>query len=77
MTGLDIDNDVIIEIFCLITNGKLELLDDEGWGAVIHQDKEIMDKMVRNRSRKTNNLGATAMADNEANKGRLVYPNPW
>jgi oligoribonuclease len=46
MTGLDVDNDVIIEIFCIITNGDLEVLDSEGWGTVIHQPKEIMDKMV-------------------------------
>lgn len=45
MTGLDLDNDVVIEIFCLITNGNLELIDKEGWGAVIHQSKETMDKM--------------------------------
>ncbi|EPE24896.1 Ribonuclease H-like protein [Glarea lozoyensis ATCC 20868] len=45
MTGLDVDNDVIIEIFCLITDGDLNLLDEEGWGAVIHQEKETMDKM--------------------------------
>ncbi len=46
MTGLDVENDVIIEIFCIITNGDLEVLDEEGWGAVIHQSKETMDKMV-------------------------------
>jgi len=46
MTGLDLDNDVIIEIFCVITNGNLDVLDEEGWGAVIHQSKETMDKMV-------------------------------
>jgi oligoribonuclease len=46
MTGLDVDNDVIIEIFCLITNGNLELLDEEGWGTVVHQSKERMDAMV-------------------------------
>ncbi|TVY64163.1 Oligoribonuclease [Lachnellula suecica] len=45
MTGLDVDNDVIIEIFCIITNGNLDVLDQEGWGAVVHQTKEIMDKM--------------------------------
>ncbi|KAM3078672.1 Phosphatidylinositol 3,4,5-trisphosphate-dependent Rac exchanger 2 protein [Clarireedia jacksonii] len=45
MTGLDIDNDVIIEVYCIITNGNLEVLDSEGWGAVIHQSKETMDKM--------------------------------
>jgi oligoribonuclease len=46
MTGLDIDNDVIIEIFCIITNGNLDVLDENGWGAVIHQSIETMDKMV-------------------------------
>jgi len=45
MTGLDVDNDVIIEIFCLITNGNLEVIDEKGWGAVIRQSKETMDKM--------------------------------
>jgi oligoribonuclease len=45
MTGLDLDNDVIIEVFCIITNGKLEIMDEDGWGAVIHQSKERMDQM--------------------------------
>ncbi|KIN01831.1 hypothetical protein OIDMADRAFT_196429 [Oidiodendron maius Zn] len=45
MTGLDVDSDVIIEIFCIITDGDLEILDEEGWGVVIHQTKETMDKM--------------------------------
>jgi oligoribonuclease len=47
MTGLDVENDVIIEIFCIITNGNLDIMDEEGWGAVIHQTKERMDQMVR------------------------------
>jgi oligoribonuclease len=46
MTGLDVENDVIIEIFCITTNGNLEIMDEEGWGAVIHQSKERMDHMV-------------------------------
>jgi oligoribonuclease len=46
MTGLDVEYDVIIEIFCIITNGNLDILDEEGWGAVIHQEKERMDEMV-------------------------------
>jgi oligoribonuclease (3'-5' exoribonuclease) len=45
MTGLDPDTDVIIEIFCIITNGNLDLLDEQGWGATIHQTKERMDLM--------------------------------
>jgi oligoribonuclease len=46
MTGLDVDNDVIIEIFCIITDGDLVVLDEDGWGAVVYQTKETMDKMV-------------------------------
>ena len=65
MTGLDVDNDVIIEIFCLITDGDLNLLDEEGWGAVIHQEKETMDKMVRN-SRIL--AAARAMTDSNADR---------
>jgi oligoribonuclease len=45
MTGLDVDNDVIIEIYCIITNGNLDMLDEQGWGATIHQTKERMDQM--------------------------------
>jgi oligoribonuclease len=46
MTGLDLDNDVIIEIFCIITDGSLNAIDEEGWGTVVHQPKEKMDAMV-------------------------------
>ncbi|KAK5651730.1 hypothetical protein OQA88_11692 [Cercophora sp. LCS_1] len=45
MTGLNPDTDAVIEIFCLITDDQLELLDEEGWGAVVHQPKERMDLM--------------------------------
>ncbi|ROW11244.1 hypothetical protein VMCG_01517 [Cytospora schulzeri] len=45
MTGLDPDNEEIIEIFCLITNANLELIDPEGWGTVVHQPKERLDQM--------------------------------
>jgi oligoribonuclease len=46
MTGLDVDYDEIIEIFCIITNGNLDVLDDEGWGTVVHQSKERMEQMA-------------------------------
>ncbi|PSS20091.1 hypothetical protein M430DRAFT_34477 [Amorphotheca resinae ATCC 22711] len=64
MTGLDVDNDVIIEIFCIITNGDLEVLDEEGWGAVIHQSKETMDKMDEwcTRTHGENGLTAAVLA---------------
>ncbi len=56
MTGLDPDHDHIIEIFCIITNGNLDIIDEKGWGAVIHQSKETMDKMVQT-SRYLSKLG--------------------
>ncbi|KAH6718983.1 ribonuclease H-like domain-containing protein [Leptodontidium sp. MPI-SDFR-AT-0119] len=64
MTGLDVDNDVIIEIFCIITNGNLDVIDEKGWGAVIHQSKETMDKMDEwcTRTHGENGLTAAVLA---------------
>ncbi len=45
MTGLDPDSEEIIEIFCIITTGALEVIDEDGWGTVVHQTKERMDMM--------------------------------
>jgi oligoribonuclease (3'-5' exoribonuclease) len=45
MTGLDPDREEIIEIFCIITTGTLEVVDEQGWGTVVHQTKERMDMM--------------------------------
>ncbi|KAK8085539.1 Exonuclease [Apiospora hydei] len=45
MTGLDPDKEEIIEIFCIITDGNLNVMDEAGWGTVIHQSKERMDMM--------------------------------
>jgi oligoribonuclease (3'-5' exoribonuclease) len=45
MTGLDPDREVIIEIFCIITTGTLEVVDEAGWGTVVHQTKERMGQM--------------------------------
>lgn len=45
MTGLDLEKDVIIEIFCIITDGELNIVDEEGWGTVVHQSKQRMDQM--------------------------------
>ena len=39
MTGLDPDSDEIIEIFCVITTGALEVVDPAGWGTVVHQSR--------------------------------------
>ncbi|KAF9876549.1 exonuclease [Colletotrichum karsti] len=45
MTGLDPDKEEIIEIFCIITTGNLEVVDPEGWGCVVHQSQERMAQM--------------------------------
>src|SRR4051812_18825007 len=45
MTGLDADQDEIIQIYCFVTNGSLNLLDKEGWGTVVHQSAERMAQM--------------------------------
>ncbi|KAI0889360.1 ribonuclease H-like protein [Annulohypoxylon maeteangense] len=45
MTGLNPDQEEIIEIFCIITTGTLDVVDENGWGIVIHQSQERMDKM--------------------------------
>ncbi|KAI0841139.1 ribonuclease H-like protein [Hypoxylon sp. FL0890] len=45
MTGLDPDREEIIEIFCIITTGTLDVVDENGWGTVVHQSQERMDEM--------------------------------
>lgn len=45
MTGLDVFNDHIIEICCIITDGNLRVVDQEGYESVIHYDKLTMDSM--------------------------------
>jgi oligoribonuclease len=45
MTGLDYDNDEIIEIACFVTDYEMNLLEPEGYQVVVHQSQETMDKM--------------------------------
>ena len=45
MTGLDHINDHIIEICCIITDGKLNVVDEEGYESVVHYDRSVLDKM--------------------------------
>ena len=60
MTGLNPDTEEIIEIFCIITNGQLEVLDEAGYGVVIHQSKERMDHMDEWCTRTHGESGLTA-----------------
>jgi len=45
MTGLDHTRDHIIEICCLITDGDLNLVDDDGYESLVHYDADVMDNM--------------------------------
>ncbi|KAK4144615.1 ribonuclease H-like domain-containing protein [Dichotomopilus funicola] len=79
MTGLNPDTESILEIFCLITDGQLELLDRAGWGVVIHHTKERMSRMDEWCTRVHGESGLTAAAINstvtpeEAADGLLAY----
>ena len=44
MTGLDVQNDVIIEIACLISDDHLNIV-AEGPNLIVHQTKEVMNSM--------------------------------
>ncbi|XP_053688701.1 probable oligoribonuclease [Sabethes cyaneus] len=44
MTGLDVQNDKILEIACIVTNKNLELL-EPGIDIVIHQPEEVLGMM--------------------------------
>lgn len=45
MTGLDIAKDHIIEICCIITDGNLNIIDQEGYESTVHVPKKVLDNM--------------------------------
>jgi oligoribonuclease len=45
MTGLDTDNDTIMSLACFVTDADLNLLDEDGYEAVIHHSQEQLDAM--------------------------------
>ena len=79
MTGLDPDSDEIIEIFCIITTGALEVVDEAGWGAVVHQSRERMGMMDEwcTRTHAKSGLTAAVLASTttaeQAAEGLLAY----
>lgn len=83
MTGLNPDSDAIIEIFCLITDSQLNLLDQSGWGTVVHQPKERMDAMDEWCTRVHGDSGLTAavlgstVSPEQAADGLLAYVTKW
>ncbi|KAK4155352.1 hypothetical protein C8A00DRAFT_31778 [Chaetomidium leptoderma] len=79
MTGLDPDTDSIIEIYCLITDGQLECVDESGWGTVVHQTSERMALMDEWCTRVHGESGLTAavvestVTAQQAAEGLLAY----
>lgn len=79
MTGLDPNQEEIIEIFCLITDGNLNLVDEAGWGTVVHQPQARMDQMDEWCTRTHGNSGLTAavvgskVTPQQAADGLLAY----
>ncbi|ROT34777.1 exonuclease [Sodiomyces alkalinus F11] len=79
MTGLDPEKEEILEIHCLITTGDLELLDEEGWGTVIHHPKSRLDQMDEwcTRTHGTTGLTDAVLASTttpqQAAEGLLAY----
>ncbi|KAL6152081.1 Phosphatidylinositol 3 [Exserohilum turcicum] len=45
MTGLNTDSDSIMSLAAFVTDADLNILDDAGYEAVIHHDKEQLDRM--------------------------------
>ena len=45
MTGLDTNNDTIMSFAAFVTDADLNILDDTGYEAIIHHDKEQLDRM--------------------------------
>ncbi len=65
MTGLDVEQHVIVEIACVVTDANLEALDD-GVDLVVHADDDAlgrMDDFVRNMHTKSGLLPAIEKSD--------------
>lgn len=45
MTGLDPENDTIMSLACFVSDHDLNLLDHDGFEAIIHHSKEDLDRM--------------------------------
>jgi len=79
MTGLDTDNDTIMSLAVFITDADLNVLDEEGYEAVVHHSREQLDKMdewcVRHHGQSGLTqacLDSTTTAE-EAAEGLLAY----
>jgi len=62
MTGLNVNTDSILQISCFITDYDLNVMDTEGWGAIVQHDKVVLDKMDEWCVRTHASTGLTAAA---------------
>jgi len=82
MTGLDPDNDRIIEIATIVTNKNLEIL-GEGPDMAVHQPDEVLDAMDdwnRRQHRKsglTERVKASTVTESEAEQRTLAFLQDW
>ncbi|MGV6807481.1 MAG: oligoribonuclease [bacterium] len=82
MTGLDCQNDVIIEIATIVTDKNLNVL-AEGPELAIHQSKETMDAMdewntnQHGRSGLTQRVLDSALSTRDAELQTLAFLNQW
>ncbi|KAI9762708.1 MAG: hypothetical protein M1840_001175 [Geoglossum simile] len=78
-TGLNPDTDSILQIFCFITDHDFNLLESNGWGAVVHHPKSALDAMDEWCTRVHASTGLTAAVlastttPEEAASGLLRY----
>ena len=81
MTGLDTDHDTIMSLAAFVTDADLNILDDEGYEAIIHHSKARLDRMgewcIRHHGQSGLTqacLDSTTTAE-EAAQGLLQYIN--
>ncbi|KAK4078559.1 uncharacterized protein Triagg1_2890 [Trichoderma aggressivum f. europaeum] len=60
MTGLNPDTEEILEIYCILTTGNLDIIDPEGFHAVIHWPASRLDQMDEWCTNTHGNSGLTA-----------------
>jgi len=79
MTGLNANTDSILQISCFITDYDLNVMDVDGWGAIVHHDQASLDRMDEwcTRTHASTGLTAAAIASSstaeEAAQGLLKY----
>lgn len=60
MTGLNPDSEEILEVFCILTTGNLEVIDPQGYHAVIHWPEARLNRMDAWCTRTHGESGLTA-----------------